>query len=175
LSNPQWKDKDGNDTNKGLVGEIIKLCVDCNSDMDEGAGVVFSIYSNDKEKITELSTVNKNGKAETEWIYQYEYNPNNPLTEKPRFTFKAKTFRGKEIESRNIKIGMTYHIIGKMHDGKPMANINCTIHLSGNILKKTTSNINGEIIIEDEIPGSVLMVEYIDKDNQNQIADTKEF
>jgi phage baseplate assembly protein gpV len=70
LSNPKWLDKDDADTSKGLVGETLKLCVDCNDDMDDGVGVVFTILDKDGNKVTELGGVNDGGKAEVEWAYR---------------------------------------------------------------------------------------------------------
>jgi uncharacterized Zn-binding protein involved in type VI secretion len=174
LSNPAWKDKNGNTTSKGIVGEVIKLCVDCNDDMNEGTGVSFIIYDSDKKKIHESSGTKCGGKAETEWTYHYQHDSENPLTEKPKFMFTAKALHSSEVQSGTIEIGMTYRIIGKMHNGKSVAEAECIVHLSGNKSIKKTSNINGEIIIEDTIPGSVLMLEYTDKENETQTIDVKE-
>jgi uncharacterized Zn-binding protein involved in type VI secretion len=174
LSNPLWKDKDNNNTNKVLVGEIIKLSVECNDDTDEGSSVSFRIFNHNKQIVNELSAVNKEGKAETEWLYDYHHDPKNPPMKKPKFIFSAKAFHSQEVESGNIEIGMTYRIIGKAHDGKAMANTECKIHLSANKIITKTSDLNGEIILEDEIPGVVLMLEYIDKENKNQSTGVKE-
>jgi hypothetical protein len=104
LSNPKWLDKDGADTSKSLVGETLKLVVDCNDDMDDGAGVVFAIFDKDGNKVTELASVNDGGKAEVEWIYKYKHDAENPLSEKPKFTFKAKAKYCKEVESESVEI-----------------------------------------------------------------------
>jgi phage baseplate assembly protein gpV len=175
LSNPHWQDKDGKKIVKALVGEVIKISVDCNEDMEEECGIIFEIFDDNKNKIDECSGVNKNGKAETEWLYHYEHDTENHLTEKPKFTFKAQSRRCKEIESNTIEMGMTYHIIGKTHDGKNIANTECTIHFSFKKIIKKTSNVHGEVIIEDEIPGSVLKVEYTNQHNETEIIDVQEF
>ncbi len=104
LSSPEWKDSEGSSTGKGLVGETIKVCVSCNADMEEGAGVTFLVYNSNKEKVADLSGTNQGGKVEAEWVYRYKHDPDNPLKEKPKFTFKAKALKAKEVESGDIEI-----------------------------------------------------------------------
>jgi hypothetical protein len=115
LTNPEWKDKDGNGTGKGLVGEALKLGVSCNEDVEEGAGVIFKVYPEEADAeqdrpVAELASVNKEGKAEAEWTYRYKHDPENPLKEKPKFYFTATAKRCKEAKSGNVEIGQYIYI-----------------------------------------------------------------
>jgi hypothetical protein len=74
LSGLEWKDGEGNSTEKGLVGETLKLTVNCNEDLEEGAGVTFRVYKEGSDPkrdkpVKELSGENRGGKAEAEWRY----------------------------------------------------------------------------------------------------------
>ncbi len=102
LSNPVWKDKDGNDTDKGLAGETLKLCVDCNADMEEGAGVIFKIFDKERNKVGELGGENQGGKAETLWRAKdtRKDDDKSELT----YTFTASAKRAKEVKSGSAAV-----------------------------------------------------------------------
>jgi hypothetical protein len=92
LSEPEWQDGEGKSAEKGLVGEVMKLSATCNEDMEEGAGVTFKVYKEGADPkwdkaVEELASSNKGGKADAEWTYQYRHDPENPLTEKPKYFF----------------------------------------------------------------------------------------
>jgi hypothetical protein len=125
LTSPEWKDKDGNSTDKGLVGEPLKLSVSCNADTQEGAGVVFRVYSDgaDPKRDTpteEISATNQGGKVEAEWTYHYRHDPDNPLTEKPKFFFTANGQRCKEAKSENVETGQSLYVEFVNKFGKPL-------------------------------------------------------
>jgi hypothetical protein len=72
LSEPEWVDQEGNSTDKGLAGEVLKMAVSCNEDMEEGAGVTFRVYPKGADPkrdrpVFETGSQNKGGKAEAEW------------------------------------------------------------------------------------------------------------
>jgi hypothetical protein len=115
LTDPEWKDKDGNSTEKGLVGEAVMLSVSCNEDMEEGAGVIFKVYADGADPkrdqaVAELAAVNKEGKAEAQWTYRYKHDPEHPLTEKPKLFFTAAGNRCKAIKSGNVEMGQYIYI-----------------------------------------------------------------
>jgi hypothetical protein len=77
LSSPEWQDAEGKNTEKGYVGEALKLKVSCNEDTEEGAGVTFRVYAAGAEPgrdapVAELSGKNQGGTAEAEWTYRYK-------------------------------------------------------------------------------------------------------
>ncbi len=152
LSNPKWQDKDGADTNKGLVGETLKLCVDCNADMEEGAGVVFNIYDKNGNWIDERGGENKGGKAEAEWVYHYKHNPDNPLTEKPKFMFKAKANHGVKTESGEVEIGQKLYVEIVTPLGDSAGVTEYTLYLPDETVEDKTEE-DGIIEKEDLIPG----------------------
>jgi hypothetical protein len=107
LANPEWKDKDGNSTGKGLVGKALTLSVSCNGDTEEGAGVIFKVYPEgaDPERdspVAELASVNKEGKAGAEW------NPTDTRekgdTAELKYFFTADAKRSGRIKSPPIAI-----------------------------------------------------------------------
>ncbi len=157
LNHPVWKDQDGNDTSKGLAGETLKLCVDCNADMEEGAGVAFVIYDSNKEYIDECSGENKGGKAEAEWVYRYEHDPKNPLTEKPKFLFKAKANHGVKTESGEVEIGQKLYVEIVDLLGNPLKETEYTLHLPDETIEDKTGE-DGIIEKEDLIPGMYSIV-----------------
>jgi hypothetical protein len=73
LKELKWVDKEGKETDKGLVGEALKLEASCNADTEEGAGVIFRVYKEgadikrDKPEY-ETQGTNREGKAEAGWV-----------------------------------------------------------------------------------------------------------
>ncbi len=102
LSEPEWQDKDGNSTDKGLAGETVKLSVSCNDDMEEGAGVIFTIFDKDGNEIIELGGENQDGKAEVQWQTKdiRKVDDRSELT----YTFTAIAQRIKEVKSSSITL-----------------------------------------------------------------------
>jgi hypothetical protein len=132
LSEAKWLDKDGNGTGKGLVGEALKLSVVCNADTEEGAGVIFKVYPDGADPrydqpVAELSSRNGGGKAEAEWTYRYEHDPENPLTEKPKYFFTVNGQRCKEVKSGNVEIGMEIDIPVCFDDGECIEGLEYTL------------------------------------------------
>ncbi|QQO09021.1 phage baseplate assembly protein V [Breznakiella homolactica] len=101
LSSPEWKDREGSTTSKGLVGEALTLSVKCNSDMEDGDGVVFRIYDTDGNQVGEVGGENQGGTAEAGWI------PTKPAKDADEehcmYHFSADAYRSKPCESSNYK------------------------------------------------------------------------
>jgi uncharacterized Zn-binding protein involved in type VI secretion len=105
LSEAKWTDTDGKDTDKGLVGEAVKLSVTCNEDTEEGAGVTFKVYREGAEQDgpeEELVSSNRSGKAEAEWkpVETREAGDTKEL----KYFFTAITKRAKEAKSGSITV-----------------------------------------------------------------------
>jgi hypothetical protein len=164
LSNPRWLDKDDAGTNKGLVGEILKLAVDCNDDMDDGAGVTFVIYDKDGNYFDEVSGVNEGGKAEAEWAYNYKHDAENPLTEKPKFTFKAKARLAKEVESGNVEITQKFFIEIITSEGESAGETSYILTLPDETIEDKTGE-DGIIEKENLIPS---IYRIVIKDNEKK-------
>jgi hypothetical protein len=133
LTDPQWKDAEGNRTDKGLVGEALKLSVSCNEDMEEGAGVIFRIYpggadAKREQPVAELGSANKGGTAEAQWTYHYVHDGENPLTEKPRFFFVAMGQRCGDVRSGNAEISQTLHIRITTSNDNPVKSSPCRLY-----------------------------------------------
>jgi hypothetical protein len=157
LSNPEWLDPEGNGTGKGLVGEVMKLSVSCNDEMEEGAGVTFRVYADGMDPkrdtpIEEIASKNLGGKAEAEWTYRYKHDPENPLTEKPKYFFTANGQRCKEVRSGNVEMGQGLSVEFLDDTGQPLDNkFEYELkHHSGESIKGNTSE---KIEKTDLIPG----------------------
>jgi hypothetical protein len=74
LENAAWKDAEGNETGKGLVGQALTLTVEY-KDLADGEKVLFRVFpagadsGHDKPEAVRQGTV-KGGKAEAEWRYE---------------------------------------------------------------------------------------------------------
>jgi phage baseplate assembly protein gpV/uncharacterized Zn-binding protein involved in type VI secretion len=172
LTNPEWLDKDGNGTGKGLVGETLKLGVSCNEDVEEGAGVIFKVYPEgaDAEQdrpVAELAVVNKEGKAEAEWVYRYKHDPENPLKEKPKFYFTAAAKRCKEAKSGNAEIGMDYAILVQGEESI-ISDTNCDFYFSDGSTENGKTNEEGVAEFKSKVPGIAQWVEYTGSDGETR-------
>ncbi len=131
--------------------------------MEEGAGVIFSIYDSAKLKVDELSGENKGGKAEAECVYHYNHDPENPLTEKPQFTFKAKALRAEEVESGTVEISQKL-LIQINNPVKESAGVTAyTLYLPNETIEGKTGE-DGIIEKENLIPGMYGIVIQPDED-----------
>jgi uncharacterized Zn-binding protein involved in type VI secretion len=171
LSNPGWKDGEGKSTDKGLVGEPLKLSVSCNADMEEGAGVVFKVYpegANTKwdAPVAELDAANKGGTAEAEWAYHYAHDEENPLTEKPKFFFVAEGRRCKEAKSGNAEIGQTVTIEILTEEKEPAGKVLYKLYFPDDSCEEQETAEDGIINKEDLIPG-IYHIEIREKDEQD--------
>ncbi len=120
--------------------------------MEEGAGVIFSIYDSAKLKVDELSGENKGGKAEAECVYHYEHDPENPLTEKPQFTFKAKALRAEEVESGTVEIEANITLSLLDEQGKGIPQIKYTLYSPDGTTIEGTTDDTGKIMHNNVIP-----------------------
>jgi hypothetical protein len=178
LSGLKWTDKDGKDTDKGLVGEALKLCVSCNGDTEEGAWVIFRVYREGADPrwdpaVYEAGAENCGGKAEVEWTYKYKHDPENPLTEKPKFFFIAVSKRCKEVKSGNVKMGMNYRIGIRDEKDNLIINRDCTIALSDGSKENVKSSTEGYVELAGKVPGYVLWLEYARENGNIEQLDEK--
>ncbi|GHV58396.1 hypothetical protein AGMMS49579_25830 [Spirochaetia bacterium] len=172
LTNPEWQDKDGAGTGNGLVGEVLKMSVNCNSDMEEGSGVTFRVFKegadpNRDQPVKELGSANHGGKAEAGWTYHYHHDPENPLTEKPKFFFTVNGKRCTEAKSGNAEIGMDYRIIVNSKDGI-ITDTKCTVALSDGSREEGTTNAEGVVEVNEKVPGVALWVEYLNAKGEKE-------
>jgi hypothetical protein len=92
------------------------------------AGVVFTIWKDGANRETDapvakLKAQNKGGSAEVKWRYIYNHDPENPLTEKPKFVFTVNSYRCAAVASANIEWGMNINLKIINDLGKPLKNI----------------------------------------------------
>ena len=99
IKKAEWQDKDGASTNKGLIGETLKLHAET-KDME--GGVTFWIYDDKGRQVASLGADIEGDKAEAEWTYHWD---GTPLKEKPKFKFKVTGNRCKKVESGDCEIG----------------------------------------------------------------------
>jgi hypothetical protein len=107
LADPRWKDQEGNSTGKGFVGEELKLCVSCNEDMEEGAGVIFRVYPEGADvkrdqPVAEMASANEGGTAEAQWMPKEIREASD--TKELRYIFTVTSKRIKEIQSAALPV-----------------------------------------------------------------------
>ena len=174
LSSLEWKDDEGSSTSKGLVGKKLTLSASCNSDTDDGAGVIFRVFPDgaNVEKDTptaELATTNSGGKAEVEWSYHYEHDPENPLKEKPKYIFTVTTPNAKMQKSGNVEINEKHEILLHDKQGKALSNTKLTVLLSDSTTKSVTSDGDGKAELKDCVPGVITSVKITNDKGETEI------
>jgi hypothetical protein len=173
LSDAQWADGEGKETGNGLAGEVLKLGVRCNGDMEEGAGVTFRVYEDGMdperdEAVEEIGAENRGGKAEGEWTYHYRHDAENPLTEKPKYYFTANGQRCKEVRSGNVEMGMDYFLLIKI-ENEIIIDKDCEVKLSDGTTEYAKTDKNGILELKGRVPGTILLVEIKGFNGEKQV------
>ena len=161
ITKAEWQDEEGSSTSKGLVGRPLKLVAET-KDME--GGVTFWIYDDKGREVTSIGAEIKGNKAEAEWTYNYHYDPERPLKEKPKFTFNVQGQRCKKNESSTIEIGMNIKILAQDENGELAKNKKFYVYYSDGSNKSYSSNEQGEIELKDIVPGIILNITE-DKNN----------
>ncbi len=154
----EWQDTDGNNTDKGLVGEPLKLVAET-KDME--GGVTFWIFDDKGRGITSLSAEIEGDKAETEWTYQWD---GTPLKEKPKFKFEVTGQRCKKVESSELEISGKFKFkITDIYNQKPEK---YKLKLTGENDFTEDISVSDDCIYEKEdlIPGRYKIIIEVDED-----------
>ena len=102
ITKAEWRDKDGNATGKGLVGEPLKVHAEVR-DFEDGQGVTLTVRNAATgEEVFQTGAEVRDGIAEVEWTYHYN---GERLTEKPKFTFEVTGNRCRKAKSSEVEIG----------------------------------------------------------------------
>lgn len=156
ITKAEWRDKDGNSTGKGLVGEPLKLHAEVR-DFDEGQGVTLTVYDRQTgEEAFQTGAEVRDGIAEAEWTYHYN---GEKLDAKPKFAFEVTGNRCRKVKSSEVEIGMKYSIPAFDENCEPLKNLKFTVKFSNNKSVAANSDEQGNIIIEDEIPSQIISIE----------------
>jgi phage baseplate assembly protein gpV len=161
IDKKEWQDeKEENTTDKGLAGEALIMSASFNGDVEEGAAVMFRVFEEGADPETdkpveEVTTKVADGKARADWTYHYRHDPENPLTEKPKYFFTVNSPRCREAESENVEISQTIKgtigtILGQEENYTIDYEITCP---DGTVLGRTADKDGGDILEEDLIPG----------------------
>jgi len=177
LKELKWLDSEGNSTEKGLAGKLLKMTASRNDDMEDGAWVVFRVYkegANTKidKPVFETSAEIKEGKAEAEWAYQYVHDPDNPLKEKPKYFFTANNPRCKEANSGNVEISANVDITIIDAEGKILGGRRFKLTMSGKTRDLQTKK-DGSYQHNDVAPG-YMTIEGItigDNEDENEVKE----
>ena len=149
ITKAEWRDKDGNATGKGLVGEPLKLHAEVR-DFDEGQGVTFTVYDRQTgETAAVLGAEVRDGIAEAEWTYHYS---GEKLTEKPKFMFEVTGSRCRKAESSEVEISQKIDIVAMMENGHAISNLECI--LKNENVQKRIEFKSGKFSGDDFVPGS---------------------
>ncbi|MDR0320569.1 MAG: phage baseplate assembly protein V [Treponema sp.] len=160
IKEAKWLDSDEAETDKGLVGDALKLSVSCNADTAEGAGVTFKVYDEGADPkrdkpVYEAGGKNVNGKAEAEWEYHYEHDPENPLKEKPKYFFTVNSPRCKEVKSGTVEISAMIDVVVQDEITQEIIkDAPCELFRDGETFQEVTTDDDGKITLEDLVPGN---------------------
>ncbi|MBN2533883.1 MAG: hypothetical protein JXB88_13415, partial [Spirochaetales bacterium] len=119
----------------------------------------------DREKdmpVAVLKGQNQDGRAEVKWRYHYIHNPNNPLKEKPKFVFTAKSFRCEEVESGGVEWGADTTILCRDSTGDILAELNYYLLKDGKKDKQGKTDNDGILKETDIIPGQYILFDFND-------------
>lgn len=151
----EWQDSEGNSTSKGIVGETLKLHAET-KDME--GGVTFMIMDDKKRVVATLGAEIEGDKAEAEWTYNFQFNPDYPLKQKPKFSFQVSGQRCKKKESSSVEISMNHKVIAYDENGEIAKNKSFYVSYSDGSFKSYSSNGQGEIELKDMVPGIILEI-----------------
>ncbi|MBN2440532.1 MAG: hypothetical protein JXJ04_04285 [Spirochaetales bacterium] len=151
LQKPEWS------SDTAVIGEEVTLTVEL-VDQYDYANVTFTIWADgaDKEKDSPeavLKGQNIDGKAEVKWRYKYIEKSDNPLKEKPKFIFTAKSFRCEKVESGTLEWGQDLIIDVMDIYGVPLKNAKYTLIGPDGKEQEGDTGDNGKIEERNLIPG----------------------
>ncbi|MBQ9610307.1 MAG: hypothetical protein IJV15_12805, partial [Lachnospiraceae bacterium] len=147
ITKAEWRDKDGNPTSKGLVGETLKLHAET-KDME--GGVTFHVYDENGHEVFSKGANIVDGKAEAEWTYHWN---GEKLDHKPKFTFEVTGQRCKKVESSECEIGMAATCYLKNEYEEGLKDYSYLIKYPDGSEADGYTDSDGKIIVEDTIPG----------------------
>ncbi len=109
---------------------------------------------------------NKGGKTEAQWVYRYKHDPEEPLTEKPKFMFKAKALHAKDVESGTLEISSDILITVIDSTNRTVGDIPLEITF-GDSLEKVKTDKKG-IYEKKDIPPGLAQVSVIIEESYNR-------
>uniref|UniRef100_UPI00069FD3FD PAAR domain-containing protein n=1 Tax=Spirochaeta cellobiosiphila TaxID=504483 RepID=UPI00069FD3FD len=151
LSSPSWS------VTSALIGEEVTMSVST-SNVPDMSVVHFTIWDQNADQETDSPEKKvwarvEGGQAEAKWIYSFQADPQNPLTEKPKFIFTAKCFKCERIASDTVEMGDKIKMVFTNQFDNPLSNLSIKlIHDSGDEITGTTDD-DGVLELEDLIPG----------------------
>ncbi len=98
IKKAEWQDVDGSSTDKGLVGQTLKLYAQTK---DVQGAVTFNIFDDKGKQVASLGADIENDQACVEWTYHYN---GEKLDAKPKFKFEVSGNRCKRVESGEVEI-----------------------------------------------------------------------
>jgi hypothetical protein len=112
----------------------------------------------------EAGAKNEGGEAKAEWEYRYKHDPENPLTEKPKFFFTVNAHRCKEAKSGNVEISAKVDFVIVDEECKTVGNLPFKLTVADETNNAQTEK-NGSYKQDGCIPGNMTIDGIvIDKD-----------
>ncbi|MBN1698183.1 MAG: hypothetical protein JW881_11770 [Spirochaetales bacterium] len=155
LVDPEWS------SSRVKAGEEVTLTVHLQNQY-ENAAVHFFVWEEgaDREKdppVTKIIASNKGGKAEAAWRYVHVHDPENPITEKPKFIFTAASYRCEEVESGGIEVYDSIKIRITTDGNEAFDKTLKVVTADKQELSKKPDD-NGIIELDDIVPGMVTIL-----------------
>ena len=158
VTNPKW------DPPKPKLGDKVKLKVQLKNQY-EYAGVEFKVFPEGAnvqtdQPLQKIYGRNEGGKAEVEWLYDYNNDPNYPYTEKPKFIYTAESFGCKQVKAPAVEYGAEVDVKCVNVFGDLMKQVDYELVCS---TEKGKSPDNGIILKQHTIPGETVKFSFKDK------------
>jgi hypothetical protein len=119
------------------------------------------------QPVQKLYGRNEGGKSEVEWDFKYIKDPNNPLTEKPKFIFTAESFGCAKVESGAIEIYADYTVEVRDIAGKLIVNTDCEVITADGSKRNTGTDGNAILELKDVVPGDFEIIPKLKDENGN--------
>ena len=151
ITKAEWRDKDGNSTGRGLVGEPLRMHAEVR-DFEEGQGVTLTVYDKQTgEEVFQTGAEVRDGIAEAEWTYHYN---GEKLDEKPRYVFEVTGNRCKKAKSAECEIAAKITVYLKNEIESDIFGLDVNLIQNDDVDTSETLNFdNGKIEKRDLVPG----------------------
>ena len=151
ITKAEWRDKDGNATGKGLVGEPLKVYAEV-KDFEDGQGVTLTVRNAATgEEVFQTGAEVRDGMAEAEWTYHYN---GEKLDAKPRYVFEVTGNRCRKARSAECEIAAKITVYLKNEIESDIFGLDVNLIQNDDVDTSETLNFdNGKIEKRDLVPG----------------------
>jgi len=152
IKNLKWLDERGNAVNKNVMGETVICSADVYGNIDKAIVKIRDVNTGKIKVKVELPV--QNNKINLGYIYQWD---RIYLKKKPCYVFEIEAPGIEPVQSKPLEVSMKFTKKLVYEDGEPLDNWPYKAILMDGKVIEGKSDKNGMIIIENLIPGEVLL------------------